>query len=161
MQKLKNPHKKNFVLKVFLISNFLNKFRTTKFLSYPIYFFLRIVFNCIIPPNTSISKDVHLGLNGFGCIFNSLCVIDENVYLGANILIGGNAKEHGAPHIKKNCIIFSNSTILGPIVIGEGCVIAAGSLVIHNIPEKTLVAGNPAKIIKKNINVLDYIPIQK
>lgn len=47
--------------------------------------------------------------------------------------------------------IGANSIILPGVNIGYGSVVAAGSVVTKNIPEKCLVGGNPAKIIKKNI----------
>lgn len=43
----------------------------------------------------------------------------------------------------------ANSTILGGINIGNGCVIAAGSLVRENVEDNTLVAGVPARVIRK------------
>jgi acetyltransferase-like isoleucine patch superfamily enzyme len=45
--------------------------------------------------------------------------------------------------------IGANSTILGGVCIGQGCVIAAGSLVRENIDSNCLVAGNPAQVIRK------------
>jgi maltose O-acetyltransferase len=43
----------------------------------------------------------------------------------------------------------ANSTILGGVCIGQGCVIAAGSLIHENIDDNRLVAGVPAKTIRK------------
>jgi maltose O-acetyltransferase len=45
--------------------------------------------------------------------------------------------------------IGANSTILGGVCIGHGCVVAAGSLVCENIDRDCLVAGVPAKVIRK------------
>lgn len=45
--------------------------------------------------------------------------------------------------------IGANSTILPGVRIGEGCVIAAGSMVNKDVPDNCLVGGVPAKIIKK------------
>jgi len=44
--------------------------------------------------------------------------------------------------------IGANSTILGGVCIGQGCVIAAGSLVREDIDSNCLVAGNPAQVIR-------------
>lgn len=41
--------------------------------------------------------------------------------------------------------------ILKGVTVGEGSVIAAGSVVTRDVPEKCLVAGNPAKVIKENV----------
>ena len=51
--------------------------------------------------------------------------------------------------VKKGASIGSNATIMCGITIGEGAVIGAGSVVINDVPPNTIVAGNPAKIIKK------------
>jgi acetyltransferase-like isoleucine patch superfamily enzyme len=51
--------------------------------------------------------------------------------------------------IKKGASIGSNATILCGITIGEGAIIGAGSVVIKDVPDNTIVAGNPARIIRK------------
>jgi UDP-2-acetamido-3-amino-2,3-dideoxy-glucuronate N-acetyltransferase len=51
--------------------------------------------------------------------------------------------------VKKGASIGSGSTILSNITIGENAIVGAGSLVTHNVPPNTIVAGNPAKIIRK------------
>lgn len=48
--------------------------------------------------------------------------------------------------------IGARSIILKGVTIGEGAVVAAGSVVTKNVPPKCLVAGNPAKVIKENIS---------
>lgn len=50
--------------------------------------------------------------------------------------------------IMNDCWIGRNVTILGGVVIGNGAVVAAGSVVSKNIPPYAIVAGNPARIIK-------------
>jgi len=52
--------------------------------------------------------------------------------------------------IKKNSWIGMRSIILKGVVIGEGAIVAAGSVVTKDVPDYTLVAGNPA-IIKKSL----------
>lgn len=51
--------------------------------------------------------------------------------------------------VKKYAAIGANATILCGITIGEGSLIGAGSVVTKNVPDWTIVAGNPAKIIGK------------
>ena len=50
---------------------------------------------------------------------------------------------------KEGCVIGAASTILPGITVGRQSFVAAGSVVTKNVPEKTLVAGVPAKIIRK------------
>lgn len=52
-------------------------------------------------------------------------------------------------HIGNNCYIGTGSTILGPVRIGNNVTIGAGSVVTKDIPDNSVVAGNPARIIKR------------
>ena len=51
--------------------------------------------------------------------------------------------------VKKGASIGSGATILGGVVIGENAIVGAGSVVTKDVPADTIVAGNPAKIIRK------------
>jgi acetyltransferase-like isoleucine patch superfamily enzyme len=51
--------------------------------------------------------------------------------------------------IKKGASIGSSCTILSNVTIGEGAIVGAGSVVTKDVPAKSIVAGNPAKIIRK------------
>lgn len=51
--------------------------------------------------------------------------------------------------IKKGASIGSNATILCGITVGANAIIGAGSVVIKDVPDNTIVAGNPARIIRK------------
>jgi len=64
------------------------------------------------------------------------------------------AEKDQAITIGSNVWICTNSIILKGVTIGDGAIVGAGSVVSHNVPPNTLVAGNPARIIKR----LDTIP---
>jgi UDP-2-acetamido-3-amino-2,3-dideoxy-glucuronate N-acetyltransferase len=51
--------------------------------------------------------------------------------------------------VKKGASIGSGSTILGNVTIGENAIVGAGSLVTGDVPSDTIVAGNPARILRK------------
>jgi acetyltransferase-like isoleucine patch superfamily enzyme len=51
--------------------------------------------------------------------------------------------------VKKGASIGSNATILCGVTIGENAIVGAGSVVTHDIPPGTIVAGNPARLLRK------------
>jgi acetyltransferase-like isoleucine patch superfamily enzyme len=51
--------------------------------------------------------------------------------------------------VKRRASIGSNATILCGVTVGEEAIVGAGSVVLHDVPAKTIVAGNPAKVIRK------------
>ena len=53
------------------------------------------------------------------------------------------------PVIKDNVSIGANSVIIGSITIGSNSIIAAGSVVIKDVLKNSLVAGNPARLVRK------------
>lgn len=81
------------------------------------------------------------------CIIGKNCVIFQNVTIG----LGKYNEERGSdiPSIGNNVTIYPNSVIIGGISIGDGSIIGANSVVLHDVPGGTTVAGNPAHIIHK------------
>ena len=63
----------------------------------------------------------------------------------------GTGKEVGDRHpkVSDNVLIGASATILGNITIGKGAQVAAGSLVLKDVPPRTMVAGSPAKEVGK------------
>lgn len=58
--------------------------------------------------------------------------------------------------IGKNCFIGGRSLILPGVEIGDNCVVGAGSVVTKSVPPRCIVAGNPARILKENVEVGPY-----
>jgi acetyltransferase-like isoleucine patch superfamily enzyme len=62
-------------------------------------------------------------------------------------------REYTKPiHIGNHVWICSNAIILKGITIGDGAIVAAGAVVTKDVPANCLVGGNPAKILKENVN---------
>ena len=75
-----------------------------------------------------------------GSIVGKNCIIFHNVTLAA--------KNATAPKIGDNVIIYPNCVLLGGIEIGDNSIIGAGSIVTKSFPKGSIVAGNPAKLIR-------------
>lgn len=58
--------------------------------------------------------------------------------------------------IGRNCFIGARSIILPGIQIGDGSVVGTGSVVTKDVPPRCVVAGNPAKIIRRDVDVGPY-----
>lgn len=69
-------------------------------------------------------------------------------YKALDLNMGDEAVSKGAIEIKDDVWIGYNSLILSGVTIGQGAVIAAGSVVVKDVPPYAIVGGNPAKIIK-------------
>ncbi len=116
--------------------------------------------------NVVIGKDVYIGPGAAirgdwgGIVIEDGCNVQENctihmfpgitVVLEEGAHIGHGAVIHGA-RIGKNSLIGMNSVIMDEVEIGEECIIGALSFVKagEKIPRRSLLAGNPAKIIKE------------
>ncbi len=58
--------------------------------------------------------------------------------------------------IGENCFIGGRSLILPGVEIGDHCVVGAGSVVTKSVPPRSIVAGNPARVIRSGIEVGHY-----
>ena len=72
--------------------------------------------------------------------------IGKNVKVYPNVVIGG---KNGKPSIEDGVCIYSNSSVIGNIKLGTGCIVGANSLVRKDIPPNEVWAGSPARKIKE------------
>ncbi|HTI12343.1 MAG TPA: transferase hexapeptide repeat family protein [Puia sp.] len=114
---------------------------------------VRIGKNVYIGPGAAIRGDWGLIIIEDGCNVQENCTIHmfpgTTVWLKEGAHIGHGAIIHGAV-IGRNCLIGMNSVVLDEVEIGDECIIGALSLVRtgDKIPSRSLVVGNPARIIK-------------
>lgn len=108
--------------------------------------------------NLKIGKNVFIN---FDCTFLDLggITIEDDVLIGPKVSLVTENHPLNPEHrkgltckpilIKRNAWIGANATILAGITIGENAVVAAGAVVSKDVPDKTVVGGVPAKIIKQ------------
>lgn len=96
--------------------------------------------------NSSICARVNIGKN---CIINTSASIDHECIIGNNVHIGPGAKLAGCVIVEDNVFIGTNATVLPHTRIGKNSVVGAGAVVLKHVTTDIIVAGNPAKTIKK------------
>jgi acetyltransferase-like isoleucine patch superfamily enzyme len=85
------------------------------------------------------------------------CKLHEDCWIGPNVVLT-NARYPRSPNVKnelagvtvgRNAKLGANVTVLPGLVIGENCLIGAGSVVTRNVDANSIYAGNPAKKLRK------------
>ncbi len=106
-----------------------------------------------------VGKNTSVGLMAMmDVFFPQLISIGENSVLGYNCTILCHEfliREYrtGTVKIGREVMLGANSTVLPGVIIGDGAVVGAGSLVNRDIPPGALAAGVPARVIKENYNI--------
>lgn len=100
-----------------------------------------------IPPSTKIGEGFYIGHLG-PIIINQNAVLGKNINISPGVVIGqeNRGARQGAPTIGNNCWIGANAVIVGNVKIGEDVLIAPLSFVNFDVPDHSVVIGNPAKI---------------
>lgn len=111
-----------------------------------------------IPKNTKIGSGFYIGHLG-RIIINPNAVIGNNVNIATGVTIGqeNRGKRKGTPIIGNNVWIGTNAVIVGKINIGNDVLIAPLSFVNFDVPDHSIVIGNPAKVINKENATMGYI----
>jgi acetyltransferase-like isoleucine patch superfamily enzyme len=130
------------------------------------------LYGCSIGNDTKIGASVEVQKNatiGSNCKISShtfICegvTIEDDVFVGHGVMFINDAYPRATTNgqlqteadwsveptvVKKGASIGSNSTVLSKVTIGENAIVGAGSVVTRDVPPNTIVAGNPARVIR-------------
>jgi UDP-2-acetamido-3-amino-2,3-dideoxy-glucuronate N-acetyltransferase len=115
---------------------------------------------CLIGSYVDIEGDVTIGnfvsLQS-GCYLTRGVIIEDEVFCGPRIVTLNDKQicyrrpslefQRRAPRILRAARVGGGSTLCPGVTIGENALVAAGSVVVHDVPDGTIVAGNPARVI--------------
>ncbi len=107
-----------------------------------------LLYGADIHPAAKIGTGIMLD-HATGLVIGETAVVENDVSIFHNVTLGGTGKERGDRHpkIRSGVTIGTGATILGNVEIGVGACVAAGSVVLRDVPPYTTVAGIPAKIV--------------
>lgn len=119
--------------------------------------------NIEIHPGATIGKRLFID-HGTGVVIGETAEIGDDVTLYQGVTLGGTGKDIGKRHptVGNGVMIGSGAKVLGPVVIGDNSKIAAGAVVLHDIPANSTAVGVPAKVVKQDgarVSDLDQIHI--
>lgn len=108
-----------------------------------------------IHPGAQIGRQFFID-HGAGVVIGETTVIGDNVLLYQGVVLGGTSlkKEKRHPTIGNDVVIGAGAILLGPITIGDGAKIGAGSVVIKDVPPEKTVVGVPARIAGEHAHLL-------
>jgi len=117
-----------------------------------------------IQKNACIGRNVKVSSHTFIC---EGVAIDDDVFVGHNVSFINDkypraTNDGGSPQseadwqvvktrVKRGASIGTSATILCGVTIGENAVVGAGSVVTHDVPANVIVAGNPARVMRKAV----------
>jgi 2,3,4,5-tetrahydropyridine-2,6-dicarboxylate N-acetyltransferase len=106
-----------------------------------------IMMGAIINIGSEIGDGSMIDMNA---VLGARAIVGKNVHVGAGAVIAGVLEPPSVTRviIEDNAMIGANAVILEGVKVGQNAVVAAGSIVTKDVPENSVVAGSPAKIIK-------------
>jgi len=124
-----------------------------------IYYFQFFLFNSSVPASCKIGRRTKFAYGGMGVVLHARTVIGENCIVGQGVTIGGKSKQYNVPKIGNFVYIAAGARIIGAVTIGNNVIVGANAVLDKDVPDNCVVAGIPAKIIKRDINIADYMDL--
>jgi len=102
-----------------------------------------------IHPGATIGKGLFID-HGMGVVVGETAVIGDNCTIYQGVTLGGTGTEKGKRHptLGNNVMVGCGAKILGPFTVGDNSKIAAGAVVLSEVPPNSTCVGVPARIVK-------------
>ncbi|MBR6548880.1 MAG: serine O-acetyltransferase [Clostridia bacterium] len=112
-----------------------------------------------IHPGATLGRRVFID-HGTGVVIGETAVVGDDVTIYQGVTLGGTGKDTGKRHptIESGVMIGAGAKVLGPFTVGANSRIAAGAVVLHEIPPESTAVGVPARVVKRdNVRLTDNL----
>ena len=122
------------------------------------YFSARAISQCArhltgieIHPGATIGKRLFID-HGMGVVIGETTEIGDDCTLYQGVTLGGTGKDVGKRHptLGNNVMVGAGAKVLGPFRIADNCKIAAGAVVLEELPENSTAVGIPAHVVRRD-----------
>ena len=126
------------------------------FLARMISQFARFMTGVEIHPGATIGRGLFID-HGSGVVIGETAIIGDNCTIYQGVTLGGTGKDHGKRHptLEDNVLIGSGAKVLGPFTVGANSRIAAGAVVLDEVPPNATAVGVPARVVRVNGRKVD------
>ena len=109
-----------------------------------------------IHPGATIGKGLVID-HGAGVVIGETAEIGDNCTLYQGVTLGGTGKDVGKRHptLGNGVLVGAGAKVLGPFTIADGSKVAAGAVVLKEIPENSTAVGIPARVVKRDGSRVD------
>ena len=113
-------------------------------------------FQIDIHPNATLGSGIMLD-HGTGIVVGETARIGHNCSILHHVTLGGSGKKgvDRHPKVGNGVLLGAGASVLGNVIIGDGCQVGAGTLVITDLPPHSVAVGVPAKIIGSFVDVTE------
>lgn len=131
-------------------SHFLHKHKL-RFLARLVSQYARFMTGIEIHPGATIGKGLLID-HGSGVVIGETAEIGDDCTIYQGVTLGGTGKDTGKRHptLGNNVLVGAGAKILGPFKVGDNSKIAAGAVVLSEIPPNCTAVGVPARVVRKN-----------
>lgn len=104
-----------------------------------------------IHPGATIGMGLFID-HGSGVVIGETTIIGDDCTIYQGVTLGGTGKDKGKRHptLGNNVMVGGGAKILGPFTVGDNARIAAGAVVLSEVPPDSTAVGVPARVVKKN-----------